>query len=29
LVVWDVVRQKLPILLEEVRAILAERTDPP
>ena len=29
LVVWDVVRQKLPILLVEVRAILAERTDPP
>ena len=29
LVVWDVVCKKLPILLDEVRAILAERTEPP
>jgi uncharacterized protein with HEPN domain len=28
-VVWDVVRQKLPGLLEEVQALLAEEKGPP
>jgi len=28
-VVWDVVREKLPLLLDEVCALLAEPTDPP